>query len=188
MTDSRLPGRWLTDIRFEQLSDRAWRTFCGSLMWSNEQGTDGRVPGLAMKYLHPLGVDGNTRGELIASKLWRAEKDGISVPEWSGAIGQSSADHVAAQRESNRERQRAHRAKKKATTSSVTDDVTRDVTRESLGEDRQGKDRQETGQEHDAGVDQRTGEVSWPTRVPGHPESWVENDAGEFVPMGRGAA
>lgn len=180
MTDSRLPGRWLTDIRFESLSDRAWRTFCGSLMWSNEQGTDGAIPQLAMKYLHPHGVDDATRSELIVARMWRATKTGIQVVDWAGSTGQSAAADIAAQRENNRARQRKHRQK-------ITRDVTRDVTRESLGQDRTGEDR--TGKDYgEAQINEGTGEVvDWPTaEIPdAGDERWGSVDAPGAV-LGRG--
>lgn len=174
MTDSRLPGRWLTDVRFEALSDRAFRTFCGSLMWSNEHGTDGAIPDIAMKYLHPLGVDAKTRTELITAALWRATKSGVQVPDWTTKMQQSAAATVEQQRENNRNRQRAHRARKRSESSaSVTSDVTRDV----LGQDRQGQDRQ--GKDEGEAVDQRTGVVTeWPTAVPGRPGESVELSPG----------
>ncbi len=176
MTDSRLPGRWLTDIKFQTLSDRAWRTWCGALLWSNEQGTDGAIPSLAMKYLHPNGVDDATRLELIEAKLWRHTKAGIQVVDWAGSTGQSAAADIAAQRENNRMRQRKHRQK-------VTRDVTRDVTGESLGQDRTGEDR--TGQDYgEAQINQGTGEVvGWPVaEIPDSPSDWGSADApGAFV-------
>ncbi|KQR86734.1 hypothetical protein [Microbacterium sp. Leaf179] len=180
MTDSRLPGRWLTDITFEQLSDRAWRSFCGSLMWSNEQGTDGVVPDAAMKYLHPHGVDAPTRAELIAAGLWRNTKVGITVPDWASKMGQSGSQDLADKREQNRERQRRHREKTRAKVDPVTRDVTRDVTRESLGKDRTGEER--PGKDIAEGLDERTGEVvEWPTRRPGDPDGWVETAPGEWT-------
>lgn len=181
MTDSRLPGRWLTDVRFESLSDRAWRTFCGSLMWSNEQGSNGRIPELAMKYLHPRSVDLPTRNELIAAKLWRSVKDGIQVVDWGPAIGQSLAEDVEAQRANNRERQRKHRQR-------ITRDVTRDVTRESLGQDTTGQER--PGKDYsEAQIDQQTGEVgSWPVApIPGSDE-WGDPSSPGAILAQRGVA
>lgn len=172
MTDSRLPGRWLTDIRFEQLSDRAWRTFCGSLMWSNEQGTDGRVPDAAMKYLHPQGVDAETRKELQAAALWRPDKGGIHVPDWVSKMGQESASTVEAKREGNRIRQQrkrdADRAKQGAP-SRVTSRVT----------SRTGQDRQDrTGQEEREAIDEQTGEIQdWPTVQIPRDDEWTSPDA-----------
>lgn len=183
MTDSRLPGRWLTDVRFEALSDRAFRTFCGSLMWSNEHGTDGAIPDVAMKYLHPLGVDVQTRTELLNATLWRVTKSGVQVPDWTTKMQQSAAATVEQQRENNRNRQRAHRARKKSATA---DGVTGDVTRDGLGQDRTGKDR--TGKEIGADVNATTGEVTeWATAVVGSPGEWESPDAPGSV-LGRGAA
>lgn len=139
MTDTRLPSRWLLEPTMEQLSDRAWRTFTGSLMWSNEAGTDGFMPRRSLRLFHPEGVDSATLDELLQSGLWVSEGSDLRVPDWEKK-GQELRETVEARREGNRERQRMSRAsKKKHKEVTVTRDVTRDVT--DVEEDRTGKDR-----------------------------------------------
>lgn len=148
MTDARLPSRWRDDPTLDQLSDRAWRTFTGSLMWCNEQGTDGDIPLTSLRLFHPEGFSESAADELVRAGMWVdeiADGGGYRVADWS--LTQSLAADVDRQRRVNRERQAAWRAAHKPNPSDVTDDVTRDisgdltdqVTRESH---RQGQDRQ----------------------------------------------
>lgn len=129
VTDSRLPGNWLTDIRYADLSDRAWRVFTGALMWSNEQGTDGIVPARYLRLLHPDGDVDEALDELEkAGIVHRPNGGGILLPRWSDrdGLGQSTAEQVRNYRENARERQRRHRE----STRSVTRDSQRDVARD----------------------------------------------------------
>ncbi len=145
MTDARLPARWLTDPVMDALSDRAIRTFHNSLMWSNEAGTDGRLPQRAMRFLHPEGVDNRTLKELIDAGIWQTESGGVFVPEWNGRMGQELAEVVEGRREGNRKRQQLHRERKRVKVT-ITGDVTGDVT--GFEEDRTGQDT--TGQAYRA--------------------------------------
>lgn len=156
MVDARLPGRWITDPRMDALSDRAWRTFTGALMWCNEAGTDGVVPQHSLRFLHPQGVDTKTLAELVDAGLFEPEGKAVRVCEWV-ENGQELAETVRQRRQDNRDRQRRHRATKRKP---VTGDVTRDVTGESLrtGEERPGQERR--GLDSEAVTD-------WPTAVPG---------------------
>lgn len=79
MTDAQLSGPWLTNPTMDGLSARAWRTFTGSLMWSNEAGTDGRITTRSLRFLHPEGTDDVTRDELVGAELWALTADGIEV-------------------------------------------------------------------------------------------------------------
>lgn len=129
MPDARLPGRWLTDIRFDRLSDRAHRTFTNSLMFAVENGTDGLIERRQMRFLHPDGVDDRTESELVAAGLWFQTVEGVKVLKtWSET--QTKAEDLEKRREAARDRQRLFREKHKP--QSVTERVTRDVTRESL--------------------------------------------------------
>jgi hypothetical protein len=136
MTDTRLPSRWLLDPAMEQLTDRAWRTFTGSLMWSNEAGTDGFMPRRSLRFFHPEGVDSATLAEIMAAGLWVQEGNDLRVPDWE-KNGQELREVVDGRRAGARERKRAERDRKKK---AAAESVTRDVTR--VEEDRQGKDRQ----------------------------------------------
>jgi hypothetical protein len=115
----------------DSLSDRAWRTFTGSLMWSNEAGTDGAVPSRSLRFLHPDGVDEQTTSELVAAGLWQRSDDGVAVVGWTG-LGQELAANVASKRDANRVRQQQWREKQKA---AAARDVMRDEQRSSLGQD-----------------------------------------------------
>lgn len=129
MTDARLPGRWLTDPVMDGLSDRAWRTFTGALMWSNEAGTDGHVPARALRFLHPLGVDQATASEMVAAGLWTQGEASFTVCDWKKR-GQELSSVVEQKREDNRLRQAAWREKERGRKKTVTRDVTPDVGQE----------------------------------------------------------
>jgi hypothetical protein len=131
MTDARLPGPWLTRLSWMRLSDRAVRTLAQSLMWSNEAGSDGDLPTDCHHYLHPLGVDDATAGELIAAGWWERTPTGYRVPDWTGTAGQESAAKVANRRANQRRRQQDHRDRQR--------DVTRDIAGYLVGQDRQGQ-------------------------------------------------
>jgi hypothetical protein len=173
MTDTRLPSRWLLDPAMEQLSDRAWRTFTGSLMWSNEAGTDGFMPRRSLRYFHPEGVDSATLGEILAAGLWVEDGQDLRVPDWE-KNGQELRETVEARRAGNRQRNRSYRQRKKGT---VTRDVTHHVTRseedrqgqDRQGQDRQGQDRQgqdRQGQDEVLSHPEKPKVVSWLTVVP----------------------
>jgi hypothetical protein len=140
MTDARLPGHWLHDPTLDGLSDRAWRTYTGSLMWSAEHGTDGYLPPRAMRLLHPDGVDAATKAELTAAGRWEvAPADAYRVTGWPKH--QSLAADVEWQRERNRRKVADYRTRERAKadkTTPVTGDVTGHVTDDTGGEARQG--------------------------------------------------
>ncbi len=143
MTDARLPGRWLGMMRMDSLTDREWRVFTGALMWSAENGTDGRIPRRYARTLHPDGEQLDALAGLVTAGLMTATGDGWELIGWGesatgqSGLGQSLAEHVERNKANARERQRRHRASSKAP--AVTRDVTRDV-----GQDRTGQDRLET--------------------------------------------
>ena len=142
MTDARLPARFLTDHRLNDLSDSAWRLFTCSLIWSNEQGTDGRIPYSALRLLGSTREAANA-GELIALGLWVESKNGfLFCGDWENSWGQSWAVDVEAKRASNRQRQKAWREKVNSELATARNQasVTRYVGQER--KDRQGEEGQ----------------------------------------------
>jgi hypothetical protein len=132
MTDARLPGRWLTDMRFDQLSDRAHRTFTNSLMFSAEQGTDGALAATSLRFLHPLGVDAETRAELLGCGLWlEAPNGGVQVAKWEET--QSTAASVAERRRQKREYQTRYRERQKGASDQKSWNSTENSTSTSKG-------------------------------------------------------
>lgn len=102
MTDARLRGAWLGKMRFDDLSDAAWRIFTSALMWSAEQGTDGVIPTRYVRQLHPLGVMEGANSELVDAGVWKRTPDGYALIDWAGELGQSTAEQVEKYREKNR--------------------------------------------------------------------------------------
>lgn len=158
MTDTRLPDKWLTDVRYLDLSDGAWRLFTSALMWCNQQGTDGIVPQSALGILRPGGDLGSAVEELVEKQHWEKLSSGFRFKQqWDKQLGQSTSAEVNSKREANRERQRRMRerneAAENASKHSPNGDlrdvktsesaVARDVTRY-IGQDRIGKDRNDS--------------------------------------------
>lgn len=189
MTDARLRGGWLGKILFDDLSDPAWRVFTSALMWCAEQGMDGRVPSRYLRQLHPSGEHAEAFAELVRVGIWKRTPEGYELNDWSGDLGQSTAEQVERYRANNRakvarsraraaERAKAHAEGNPAeedpqvrTEESATGDETSDVTRY-VGK---GK-----GSGADKGVNENSGSVhSWPVRKPGV-EEWVESAPGVF--------
>lgn len=146
--DARLRSEWLGRMRFDNLTETAWRVFTGALMWSVANETDGRIPGRYTKYLHPDGDQPVAFAELVEAGIWAPiDGDGFQLVDWDGELGQSTAAEVQAYRENARERQRRYRERAQerksgastapaadppnepAATRDKTGDVTRDVTR-----------------------------------------------------------
>lgn len=190
MTDARLPGRWLMNTQIMGLSDRAWRVFTSALMWSTEQGTDGAIPRIAMRLLHPEDIPAETLDELEhAGLIQRDGEGGMRVLDWGRT--QSTAAEIEQGREHARQRKRRQRERDaaKGHSGDVTRAVTRDVTAESLrlGKDRLGEARkgsigsQETysahARENALEADPETGEIiDVPAVVPRGEYTWQTVD------------
>lgn len=132
MTDARLMGKWLANMRFDDLTDAAWRVFTKGLMWCAENGTNGKLPKRYLHTLHPEGDQPAAYDQIAAKGLWEKTVDGYQFLDWAGDLGQSTEAQVKAYKEGNRKRQADFRAKQKEAgqvSFSPTDrDVTRDVT------------------------------------------------------------
>ena len=199
MTDARLRGGWLNTMRFDDLSDTAWRVFTSGLMWSAENGTNGLVPNRYLRMLHPNGEQPEACRELAAAALGVQEATGFVFLDWDGALGQSTDVQVETYKANGRKRARDYRERErqklakavgfvvfeaKGTPAPVTRDVTRYV-RPHVGK---GKGEGEGAAIHEVFgdetqlVNQQTGEVtgpspvSWPTAIPG---GWAEEDGAE---------
>jgi hypothetical protein len=136
MTDTRLRGEWLNNMRFDDLSDAAWRVFTNAMMWSNENGTDGVVPRRYLKMTHPDGEISEAFDEILEAGLWSESTDGYVFIDWDGVLGQETAERVELNREKWRQRQRDKRERdRKILAKSLGVDstprfpsVTRDIT------------------------------------------------------------
>lgn len=154
MTDTRLPDSWLLKPDLDRLSDGAWRVLTRALIFCNQQGTDGEIDALYMRYVYPFGPSDTFLAELEEID-WLVKTDrGYLIPDWEGK-GQSTAAQVAAWRENARIRQRRSREKKQtAQSQAASREVTRDVGQERIGQVRKGQ--------------ANYGKVSWPeVRKPG---------------------
>lgn len=116
MTDSRLPGHWLNEMRFMDLTDRQWRIFTNGLMWSNEQATDGYIPDRYLRLLHPKGVEDADIDALVNCEVLERTDGGLQFVRWSDPNGlrQSLAADVRGYRDRKRQNQAAYRERRKA--------------------------------------------------------------------------
>ena len=113
MTDARLRGEWVNAIKFDGLSDVAWRAFTGALMWSAENGTDGHIPQRYLKRLHPDGERPAAFDELVSNGIWERSADGFMLTDWDGAMGQSTALQVDTYKANGRKRQHEYRERER---------------------------------------------------------------------------
>ena len=143
MTDTRLPDPWLLKPDLDKLSDGAWRVLTRAFMFCNQQGTDGHIDALYMKYVYPFGPSETFVAELEQINWLVKTEGGYLIPDWE-AKGQTSAAQMELNRENSRLRARKSREKAKAPQRPVvTGDVTRDAMRD-VGQERKGQER--TGQ------------------------------------------
>lgn len=182
MTDARLRGEWIGKIKFDNLTDTAWRVFTTGLLWSAEQGTDGHIPTRYLRTLHPDGEKPAAVRELAQAGLWETSANGVQFIDWAGKLGQSTALEVETAKAQARERQRRYRESQRLKTAEAvgftdttpealrqladTRDVTRHVTRPDTGDVGEGEGEGEgqvlSGDSET--FDQQTGEVlDWPT-------------------------
>ena len=191
MTDARLRGEWLNSMRFDALSDTAWRVFTSGLMWSAENGTNGTVPNRYLRMLHPNGEQPDACREIVDAGLGVQEATALVFLDWDGALGQSTAEQVETYKANGRVRARKYRERvrlelaksvplvvfeAKATPPLVPGDVPRDVTRDARSNVGKGKGKGSFVGDDLQETNDKTGEVTtsvttWPTAVPGSGDS-----------------
>ena len=191
MTDARLPGPWLNTMRFDALSDTAWRVLTGAMMWSAENGTNGLVPARYLRMLHPDGEQPAALSELVTAALGVQQDGGFRLLDWDGALGQSTALQVETYKANGRKRQRDFRERQRMSlakavgfvetpeqadpepvTRYVTDEATRDVGKGKGEGSYVGVDSRNDAFEV---VNQQTGEVTEAEPGPARWESYVED-------------
>jgi len=111
MTDTRLPDSRLLNPALDKLSHEAWRLFTRALMFCNQQGTDGEIDPLYVRYIWPYGDASEPVDELLASGWFERKGELLLIPDWQ-AKGQSMADEVEAQRARKRKSSRRHSRQK----------------------------------------------------------------------------
>jgi hypothetical protein len=174
VTDARLRGEWLHSMKFDDLSDTAWRMFTRGLMWANENGTDGYIPTRYVRQLHPDGDQPSAQQELVAASVWTLDATGAHFKSWDSLLGQSTAAQVetyknnAADRARKyRERQRQQSAKRVGFSES-SDTITRDVPSDVTGDARahvgigEGEGQAKDNEAEKWFVDNDTGEITEP--------------------------
>lgn len=150
MTDGRIPGKWMNEPRFIEMSADTWCVFTKAIAWSNEAGTDGFIKWRYLSLLHPAGDHPSANAQLVELGLWAEMPTGYQLLDWDkpahqGGLGQATAEQVRTNKNRNRERQQAYRdrlaANRNPDPDPVADDVTGHVTRYvtgDVGQDRTG--------------------------------------------------
>lgn len=176
MTDGRIPGKWINEPRFIEMSVDAWCVFTKAIAWSNEAGTDGLIKRRYLNLLHPDGEHPQAYAEIAALGLWEPTSDGYQFNDWNkkahhGGLGQALAADVRAQKERNKKKVAEWR--KRQASPPVTGYVTEEETGH-VGQDTTGQDRPNTEgeiQSNELSINQQTGEVEWWTAaIPGQCE------------------
>lgn len=163
MTDARLPDKWLLNPTLDKLSHESWRFLTRALMYCNQQGTDGEIESLYLRYVWPYGDPSEHVLELLKIGWLVETEKGFLIPDWEDK-GQSLASQVLANKEKARLRQQMSRKNRKTFQSGpVTGDVTRDVGQGRTGQERTGQDNYK--------------ETPWPEiRQPGTPPTEIGNE------------
>lgn len=110
MTDTRLVEGFLTNPKIDGLSDAAFRTYINGLVYAVSAGTDGYLPGRALRLLHPDGARPDTSLELVKRRLWEPATDGWRIHDFDKH--QTSAEQIERSRELARARKQRERDKK----------------------------------------------------------------------------
>lgn len=104
MADTRLPDTVLGDPQLDDLSDAAFRLWTLAYVYSNKHGTDGHIPEIALRYLHPDGVRRDLVDDLeLRSLLITDRRGGWSIVGFLNT--QTSAAQVTKYKEDNAKRQ-----------------------------------------------------------------------------------
>ena len=140
MTDTRIAESFLTNLKVDGTSSDALRVYVMAPVWSNANGTDGRIPTTALRLLHPDGRRDDLVGELITNRLLHETDDGWEIHDFLKY--QMPAAQVERAKELTRQRKRAQRERdqerelSRYVTRDVTPPVTQPVTRGLTGQDR----------------------------------------------------
>lgn len=154
MTDGRIPGKWMSEPRFIEMSADAWCVMTKAIAWSNEAGTDGHIKQRYLGLLHPDGDQPRAYSEIAQLGIWEYVDDGFKFIDWAkpahqGGLGQSLAAEVQATKERKRRNQRNYRQRQSSgggDAEGVTGHVTGPTTGD-VGQDRTGQDRTSSNEE-----------------------------------------
>lgn len=188
MADARLPERYLIDRRVLRLTDPERSSLFMATVWSVSNRTDGRIERADLPLIPTFTP--KVIPALVAAGLWQPDgPDAWLITDYQ-RDQTSRHDFEVLEAARRREREKKQRQRAKDRPEGQSRGV---VPGDDTGKDRQGKDRQETGQDdvsREGSVDERTGEVSgWVTAVipDAVDERWGSPDAPGAV-VKRGAA
>ncbi len=151
MTDARYPDRWLSDRRFQRLSDSHHRAYINALTWSVSNRTDGVIEPDDLDLIPQF--DKTAVRAFMAAGLWSLREDhgrGWQITDFA-ATQTTAAEirHLEDKRAKERMKKARQRAASKAEVEEaaaspdvVPGDFPGEVPADCTGKDRQGKDRQ----------------------------------------------
>ncbi|WFR72489.1 hypothetical protein P9209_00155 [Prescottella defluvii] len=111
MTDARFPERWLNDRRFNRLSDREFRAFAYTLLWSVANKTDGLLEDADLPMV-PL-FEGSHADQFARQGIWERRPGGwfiVDFPETQTSkleLEQKSNARETARLKKQRQRQKS---------------------------------------------------------------------------------
>jgi hypothetical protein len=139
MTWTKLGSEFITDPVMLALPRGARLLHIEATIWSNQHGTDGRIPAHVLRRISDEDETHEAAKALIAAGLWSEQLDGWLIADF--LENQPSAEDVERTRHLDRQRQRRKRQHRngdhslcdtKYCRTAVTRDVPRDVPRESV--------------------------------------------------------
>lgn len=174
MSDFRFAGRWLNDRRVMTLGGDEFKAFVTAGTWMVENRTDGIVMPDDLEFIPRF--DRACIPRLIIAGLWEEHRDGWRMIDYQASqTSKAEFEVLEKARASDRNkktRQRYHRIGDHSLCTPGTCDQSPGLSRGNVPgttQARQGQARQ--------GQDNRGTSGSWPTAVPGDPESWGDPSA-----------
>ncbi len=127
--DARVPERVAGDPVLDGVSDAAFRVWLNGLAWSVGQGTDGRIPQSALRFLHPDGPRHDAAAELVTAGVWKADGDGWrNVRHQDAQTTAQEADRLRANARERQRKSRANRANSSRSGHAANRDAERDAS------------------------------------------------------------
>jgi hypothetical protein len=137
MTDARLPERWLNDRRLLRLSDRDFRTYVMTLLWSVSNRTDGAVEADDLDLVR--GAEAASVGALEAAGLWRHDDAGRwSITDYAAT---QTSRHELEVLDNHRRREREKKARQRGQRAGTVPGDSPEGTSPGTAKARTGKDR-----------------------------------------------
>src|SRR4051812_19879919 len=125
MTDTRIPSRWMGEVRFRRLSHREFRSYVVALAWSVSERSEGVIRPDDLRLIVDFDTDSITA--FVGAGLWRKIRAGWLIVDFDETqTTKAELDAIDARRAVDRDRKRRARAAERAAAlaaSTSTDDA-----------------------------------------------------------------